>query len=435
MAVTASRLLRGASWSVVDQALSAASNLGLSVVVARSVSAPSFGAFAMAFVVFGIAVAVTKAVVGQPLQIRFSGRAPQDQHDANARALGCAVLIGLAGSVLLVTVGLSAGGIVGAAMLALAVALPALLLQDSCRMAMFAVGAPRQAALIDTVWVVVQFSVLIIALTREDRSVVGLIAIWGGSAALSAMVGLALLRVRPRLRAGYAWLVEHRDLTRYLFAEYLLGLGAMQVAILLVGAVASASAVGALRAAQVLLGPLGIVGLALFQFAVPEIARNAGLQSRRLARFAVLTSAALGALTVAYGTVLLLLPDEIGVSLFGETWAGAQVVLLAMTLSSFASACANGPACVLYGMGQARVTYRINLAKGPVLLGTVLLGTWLWSSAGAAYALAFTEFAVLPAWVIAFRRFHRTRDEPVVYAGAPDRDQVCSDTGVKIHDP
>src|SRR5918997_7207402 len=101
-------MLRGASWSVVDQALSAVSNLGLSVVVARSVSAGGFGAFAMAFLVFGIGIAVTKAVVGQPLQIRYSGESRLGQQAAMRRALGCALLLGLVGSVVLGVVSLVA---------------------------------------------------------------------------------------------------------------------------------------------------------------------------------------------------------------------------------------------------------------------------------------------------------------------------------------
>ena len=67
------RLLRNASWNLVDQALSALSNIVLSVAVARSVTAAGFGAFSVAFVIFGVLIAVTKSLVGQPLQMRFSG--------------------------------------------------------------------------------------------------------------------------------------------------------------------------------------------------------------------------------------------------------------------------------------------------------------------------------------------------------------------------
>jgi len=67
----------------------------------------------------------------------------------------------------------------------------------------------------------------------------------------------------------------------------------------------------------------------------------------------------------------------------------------------------------LYGSSQARATFRINLMKGPVLLITVLMGTWWWGSTGAAFALAFTEIAVLPAWLVTLHRFQRTRDSTI----------------------
>jgi O-antigen/teichoic acid export membrane protein len=101
---------------------------------------------------------------------------------------------------------------------------------------------------------------------------------------------------------------------------------------------------------------------------------------------------------------MLLLPDTVGVALFGDSWAGAAAVLLAMGLSSVFSALANGPAGVLYGLGQARATFRINLAKGPVLLLALLASTYLAGAVGAAWALAAVEAIVLPVWIVTLRR-------------------------------
>jgi O-antigen/teichoic acid export membrane protein len=85
-------------------------------------------------------------------------------------------------------------------------------------------------------------------------------------------------------------------------------------------------------------------------------------------------------------------------------------VLLAMGLSSFSSSLANGPAGVLYGLGQARATFRINLAKGPVLLLALLACTWAGGAVGAAWALAAIEALVLPAWILTMLRTLRARD-------------------------
>jgi O-antigen/teichoic acid export membrane protein len=405
------QLFRRAGWNVVDQALSALSNTVLSVIVARSVDASGFGAFAVAFLVFGIALALTKSLVGSPLQIRFSTHTGESFRAAVARSTGLAALLGIVFGIGCIVAGLLLGGVTGQALTALAVILPGLLLQDTCRMAFFAKGEARSAALIDAVWAVVQVAVLALLIWTGHSSVSLFILAWGAAAALSAALGLRLLRALPRLGQAMGWLREQRDLTRYLFAEYFLGLGASQIAILLVGVIAAASAVGSLRAAQVLLGPLAIVGVAAFQFAVPEIARRSEMSSRRRWQAGMGLSGILGLTTIVYVAILLLIPPALGVQLFGDSWEGAAAVLLPMGLSSLASSLANGPAGVLYGMGQAKRTFRINLAKAPVLLCFVLIGAWLWGAVGAAWGLAVTEALVLPLWLATFRKTLAATDE------------------------
>ena len=412
MATASFRLLRVVSWNVVDQALSALSNLGLSIAVARTTSASGFGAFAVAFLIFGISLAVTKSAVGQPLQMRLSGAGTVERQHGFSAALGAATVLGGGFGILVSLAGLAVGGEVGGALLALALVLPGLILQDSCRMAAFTLGRPQLAALMDAVWAVVQFGLLAILIGSGQQAVGRLILAWGAAAAVSALLGVALLRTRPGLFRTAAWLRSHRDLIRYLLPEYFLGLGATQFGILLVGAIASATAVGSLRAAQVLLGPLGIVGLAVFQFAVPEVARRTPVSAGWVVRFAAGLSGGLGLLTVGYVALMLLLPDTVGVALFGSSWVGAAAVLLAMGLSSVSSSLANGPAGMLYGLGQARATFRINLAKGPVLLLALLVSTWAAGAVGAAWALAAVEALVLPAWIVALRRALSRLAEP-----------------------
>lgn len=410
MAIASSRLLRVVSWNVVDQALSALSNVGLSIAVARTSSASGFGAFAVAFLLFGICLAITKATVGQPLQMRLSGASAADRHRGFQAGLGAATVLGAGLAVLVSITGLAVGGELGGALVALAIVLPGLVLQDSCRMAAFTLGRPQVAALIDAVWAAVQFGLLALLIGNGLYRVDGLILAWGAAAAVSAVLGAAVLRVRPVPSRTADWVRQHRNLIRYLLPEYFLGLGAMQLGILLVGVIAGLTAVGSLRAAQVLLGPLGVVGAAIFQFAIPEVARRSSVSSRWLMAFAAAVSGGLGLLTIGYLVLMLLLPDRAGVALFGSSWAGAAAVLLAMGLSSVSSALANGPAGVLYGLGQARATFRINLAKGPVLLLALLPSTWASGAVGAAWALAAVEAAFLPAWILTLRRTLRIRD-------------------------
>lgn len=271
-------------------------------------------------------------------------------------------------------------------------------------MAFFAMGRARSAALIDGVWAVGQVGLLLALLRAGQSSVEWLILAWGAAGAASAGLGLVLLRVAPALTQSIAWLREHRKLGGYLFADYVFGLGVFQVAILLVGILASATTVGALRATQVLLGPLGVLGMAAIQFGVPEVARQRDPSALRSTMVGVALSSILGVVTVGYVALILILPTWVGREMFGDSWAGAAPLLLPMGVSSLASALATGPAVLLLATGQARKTFKINLFKAPLLILSVTLGTALWGASGTAWALALTEAFVLPIWVITSRR-------------------------------
>lgn len=418
LAALSPRVLRKVSWNLVDQMLSAASNFALAIIVARSVSAAEFGAFAIAFMVFGIALAATKSVVGQPLQMRYSSADPDTQRWEIGKAMGFVLPVSVAVAVATAVIGWIVSGSVATSMLALAVVLPALLLQDTCRMAMFTIGKPAWAAAIDAAWTALQFGFIAVILLTGHHQVWLLILGWGAAAGVSAVLGIILLHVRPLIRGGLSWFRAQKHLIRYLFPEYVLGLGAAQFGLVLVGVVATADAVGSLRAAQVLLGPLGIVATAAFQFSVPEMASRPQMTPRQRTAFGLGISAALGLVTIVYVGVLLLMPDWAGQALFGESWLGAAAVLLPLGLASLASCQANGPAGVLYAMGRAQWTFRINLVKGPVTLVLLLLCAALWAAPGAAWAFFAIELAVLPAWLWTFRK--------AVRSGAVVTDDVVS---------
>lgn len=413
-----SGLARRAGWNVVDQALAALSNMLLMVVVAREVDAASFGAFAIGFLVYGIAVAVGKALVGQPLQIRHSSDAPSRFRQIMGDAQGATFWLGVAGGVLTAAIGLVLGGSVGAALVAVAACLPGLLLQDVLRMAFMAQGRPERAALVDVVKALVQFGLLFALLGAGVREVGLLTLSWGVAALVSAGVGMAVLRSLPRLGRAAAWLREQRALSKYLLAEYTLGLGAAQFGALLVPVLGTPRDAGAIRGAQTLLGPLNVLGTAAFGFATPEVSRRADLGARRRVQAMLALSGTLAAVSTLYTVVLLLLPDAAGVQLFGDSWAGAQSVLLPMGINALASALGVGPGVMLLGMGLARKTFRINLAKAPILLGLLVPGTLYAGAAGAAWSLALSETLLLPVWWLVARRAAQGRYAHL--ADAPD---------------
>ena len=70
--------------------------------------------------------------------------------------------------------------------------------------------------------------------------------------------GAALLRVGVHVRGSMRWMRDRKSLSGYLGAEYLLTMGIAQAGILMVGFVSQAG-VGAIRAAQVLMGPTNVI--------------------------------------------------------------------------------------------------------------------------------------------------------------------------------
>lgn len=391
-------LAKRAGWNIIDQALSALGNMLLMVVVARAVDADAFGAFAVGFLIYGIAVAIGKAVVGQPLQILHSADSLTDFRVAVAKGQGVTIWLGLAFGLICAVFGLLLSGALANVLLAVAICLPLLMAQDVLRMAFFAHGRADHATLIDFVKVVAQFS-LLFALLWLGIEEVGLLTLsWGVAAAISAVVGMAVLRCAPKVRGSWAWVGRQRKLTKYLLAEYTLGLGAAQVGSMLVPVIGTTRDAGAIRGGQTLLGPLNVLWTAALAFAVPEISRRRTLGPTRRLQAMSAVSGAMTVTALCYVTVLLLLPDAAGVELFGDSWDGAQSVLVPLGVNAVASALGSGPGAMMLGMGLARKTYRLNLFKAPLLLGLLVPGTMLYGATGAAWAMAISESVMLPIW-------------------------------------
>lgn len=397
------RLLRRAGWNVVDQVLSALTNAALAFVVARSVDAPAFGAFAVSFLVFSLFIGVARGLVGQPLGIRFSGATPQESRAAVAAGTGTVLALTVPAGVALVAGGLLVGGDLGAALWSLGAVLPALVLQDACRMAFFAQGRAALAAANDGLWAAVQFGAVAVLLSAGHDGVAELVIAWGGSAALCAVLGLAQLRVRPRPGAALRWVRDHRDVSGYLVAEYLLGAGAFHGGILGVGALVGVEDIGALRAAQVLIGPLGILASAISTFGLPEISKRRRLSSSTRWRVAAAAGALMLAASGAYTAVLLLVPHDVGVDLLGDTWVGAQDVLLPVALGSTAAGAALGPAVVIYALGHTRATFRLMVLEAPLVLTLLLVGSRLDGARGAAWGLCIDQVVLVPLWFLQLR--------------------------------
>ncbi|MCW2616116.1 MAG: Membrane protein involved in the export of O-antigen and teichoic acid [Frankiales bacterium] len=384
-----------ATWNVLDQVVSSGTNLLLSLLVARSLSADGFGAFAVAFTVYAFLVGAGRALIAQPLVVRYASQGTAAFHDASRSATGAAAALGaVAGGVTLAS-GFLLGGPTGACLVAIGVLLPGLLLQDMWRAVFVSEGRPAAALVNDVAWGVAQFALVGCFLLLDQRSAVAMLVGWGGAALVAAVLGGFQFRGHPQVRSSVSWMRQQRDLVGYYAASFLAVMGANQLTMLLIAGLGEPSDVGALRAAQVVLGPLNLLGYSISAFALPEISRRQ-LGGAAALKAAVAISALMVLADVAWGLTLLYLPDSVGESLLGDSWSNAQEVLPATLLGVVAVGTGLGATTLMVARGFAKETFLISLVLAPGFLVLGLTGLQLGDAAGAALGLSLAQCVVTP---------------------------------------
>ncbi len=380
--------------SVLDQAASSATNILVLVLAARLSSAAGFADFSMVYVTFSVLLGLNMAYVGQSLVLEKGERLGAECRSA----LGFTAAASTAVGGLLLVVGLALAGATGTAFLALGLVLPLVLLQDGLRYCFSALRAPERALAADALRLVCVVAAL--AVQPEGVSAGRLVLAWGLSALPALGLGLWLLRPYVRgVRVGLAGLrpyLRRGHLGQRFVVEFAVGNGSSQLAVLGLGVFATPLAVGALRGATTLFGPLNVLFNSANAFGPPVLGPLGGK------RATVRATAALGLVLAAVGagwaTALYLLPDRLGRELLGDTWAGAAALLPA-----------TGAQYAVMGLGTcALLTLRVLAPKATLSLqvvfsllsvGLLLGGYAVWGVAGAAWGLAAgSALKALAAW-------------------------------------
>ncbi|SNQ46280.1 Membrane protein involved in the export of O-antigen and teichoic acid [Frankia canadensis] len=423
-----------AIWTLVDQVLSSGTNAVMSFVIANSVSSTSeFGAFGIAFAIFSLMIGFSKAAGTSPLGIKFADASPRVFRAAGAAGTGTAFVIGLLSGVVTLVVGLGVGGAVGKSLVAMGLVFPALLLQDAWRQVFFAEGRPAAAAINDGVWAVVQFAAIFALIVRDVTTSWAMLLAWGGAAAVAAVLGIYQAGYTPATGQVRAWLAEHRDINGYMSAEYLTVQGAQQASTLLLGTVGAIDLVGALRGVQTLLGPTTILAVGIVSWAIPEFSRRTDMTARARLRAAYALSGVIVGVGVAWGTIFLVLPPSIGHALLDDTWEQTHHLLALSIVQQAGPAATVGPACMLYALGKAKLTFRANLILAPQLLVYPVVGLELGGATGAVVGYIAAFWITVPFWFLLVASAAREAEREAG-AAAEDPAQADSEMTEKVGD-
>ncbi len=386
------------SWGLCDQAVSSITNFAVGIVVARMLGIVEFGAFSLAWVTYAVVLNLSRGLATDPLTVRHSGEPDSRWRAAVGAAGGTALTVGAVTGLLSAAVGLAVGGPVGGAFLALGIALPALLLQDSWRYAFFAAGQGSRALLNDVVWALGLVPAMAVA--AGSGTVFAFVVAWGAAAAVAAAVGCLQTRNVPRPDEVIDWIRRHGDLNlRYMIENVSISTAA-QLRMYGLGAIAGLAAVGAVRGAQLLLGPFLAVLMGMSLVSVVEAGRVWRRAPHRLSRFCLLLGATQAGACLVWGVALLyVLPDAVGRAMLGTVWPSAAELIVPTTLIVMTGSMSDGATAGLRALGAARNSLRAQLIAAVAYVTGGILGAITDGAYGSAWGVALgTAVGAAVAW-------------------------------------
>jgi O-antigen/teichoic acid export membrane protein len=379
---------RRLGWGIADQALSSVTNFALAILVARNVSTADLGAFGLTFTTYTFVLGATRAICSEPMSVRYSARDSVAWERGARRTTGAALILGAAAGVVTAIVSFAFSGSLKGALLALAVCLPGLIVQDTWRTAFFSNVNGRSAFMNDLIWAVAQTVFIVIALVTHHRTTPAFMLAWGLAASVAAVAGSVQSGVIPKPSSTGRWFHRQRDLAPRYLAEFFARNAANAGCMYLTAVFGGLSAAGALRGAQIVLGPLNILNMGLTAPAVTEAVRISRRSASRMLKMVALLGAALVVISLTWGIVMYLLPEQIGQALLKRSWTSAHSVILPFALVMAASGSLTGATVGLRALAAARRSLNARLVTGAISLATTAVGAYTGQAAGAALGLA-----------------------------------------------
>ncbi|MEQ3549102.1 glycosyltransferase [Pseudonocardia nematodicida] len=389
--------LRRAHWGVISQGLNTGTSFVLSFLVARSQEPAEFGQFALVLVVLAVALGLVHESGSTVLTIAHA--ADRDALPRAARrSTGYAGSLGAVVGAACLVAGALVQGPIGPVLLVVGIGMPAVLLQDAVRGYFIAAGRPARAAADDAVRMGTQVLLTAVVLaTVPDPPMWSFVAAWAIGAAVASAVGLWWAGLVPERALPHRWLADHRTLALPLLAMFALTSFPSQAVIVLMPLVSDLDQTGALRAAYLLFGPMGMLFGAVYALALVDGVRAGG--PAEVVRIGRRVSVLLAAVAVAWGLIVVFLPAAVGRQLIGPSWDLTGTTRLVLGLSLVAEGVIFGATTVMGALRRPRLMVWARLLSAPVMLLAALgLASGL-GATGAAIGLTigYTTCALL-AW-------------------------------------
>lgn len=393
-------------WTIGDQVVSSAHSFAIGLAVTHSTSLSGVGAFAIAFVTYQLLMSINRPLNTDPLTVGFAASDGATQRPAASAATGGAVVLGLLAALGCAAIGLVLDRTTGPVLVAFAIGIPAFLLQDAWRSVFFTDGRPSRAFLNDAVVLVALGPACLVAARIAPHSAAALVAAWGAATATGALLGGFQSRVRPAVGNAFRWWQATLHLGSRMLGENVVALAASSAGLFAIAAGSSVNELGRLKTAQVALGPISPVIIALSTIVIAEGTRLLGQDHRRFPQLVRLAGMGSAALTAAFVIFWLLAPDVVGRRLIGSGWTASRPLVLTYGLYLAASALTLSASGALRSLRRPGAALRARLFAAPVTVlggvagavyggaGLAMLGV----AAGEALCALFTSLAFRSTW-------------------------------------
>lgn len=398
-------------WVAGSQSLSSGTNFASGVLVARTLGPTQFGQFSIVFAIWLIALGFNRALIVQPHIVRAAGLQAADA-DRNVARAAFLVLVtgGLGGGmVILTSIALRANdSALWAGLAVFALFLPVLLIQDFVRLEAISRRRGSVAAISDASFAITLAVGFPLALSA-GLTVGSSLLVWGLGALVGALIGLALLGIRPRPLSIRA--MDLRQVGRvggwFALSTVLFSVGT-QVTIVVMAASLGSAAVGGLRSAQSLFFPIALLAMAAEMSLLPAASRS--VHDGRASLAGVLRRWGSGLLLVALvWSSIVVIGSELALgAVFGASFERFGDLLLPTALSVIVGVVAGVMAVGLRALQDGRRLLMAQVYGTGSRVILVLVAVGLGDLRWAAWTLALASLVHASALLVALIRAQQT---------------------------
>jgi O-antigen/teichoic acid export membrane protein len=357
------RTWRPFGWGLVDQALSSATTLLLTVAGARAVGPDGLGVVVVGWTAYLAVLGLQRALVTRTL-VAVSSTAAIDVGLASARrALTLSLALGAASATVFAGLGASLSGAVAEGLLCFAPWVGPALVQDFWRSLLFRDGRAAAAASNEVAWFVITAVAFVPALLIGSKAAVA--AAWGAGACAGVLLGFVQTHLGPAAlgSAWEWWRREAWELSRWLGSETVLYWVVATATTIALTNVLGPSAIGGLRAAQSIFAPLSLLGPAIALPGLPAVARAVARSPGEGLRLATMLSAAAAALTGLYVAVAVSAGGWLMPLVFGNSFRQYRHLALPIGTWQLAGATASGFALLLTARRQGAALLLVRVVE------------------------------------------------------------------------